>query len=195
MFVPFGRITGGTLTGWRRRINRDGYVKCVTPDCTYVTTEITEIHAHHNQCVLGGGGGARFICGVCKFGPSDKQTLEKHCLELHKYMPTKDKDFTDSGGSDADPVDDEDDSSEDGGASGCEEVSMSTLTNGSFGDDSSTGGKKSTKSNRNRSANVSVSINSDLTFDRKVLQNHVDQLKMYHGVSCSMLTTQWTIEL
>lgn len=191
MFVPFGRITGGTITGWRRRINSEGRVTCATPDCTYATTEITEMHAHHNQCVLGGGG-ARFICGVCKFGPSDRQTLQKHCLESHKYVQTKDKDFSDSGGSDADPMDDEDDSSDEYGTSGCEEVSMSTLTNGSFGDDSSTGGKKLT--NR-RSASISVSINSDLTFDRKVLQNHVDLLKMYHGISCSMLTSQWTIEL
>lgn len=185
--IQFGRITGGTVNGWRRQISTAGQAKCSKPDCTFTTNQVPEMHSHHSLCVLGGS--PKFVCVICKFGPADKQIVVDHCAKMHTIEMLKADDHSDFSTNDDDGDDEEDfealTESDDKTITTIDESENSLAQYLSDNPDV----KFPNKNNSQQGA-----IRCATEIDRRVLQAHVCSLRKCNGNHAVQLSTKWTIK-
>lgn len=195
--IRVGRITGGTISGWRRQISTTGQAKCSTLNCPFVTNQISEIQLHHNLCVLGGANGPKFICAICKHGPADKDIISDHCAKMHTIELLKADNDSDTYSNDSN-TDDENDFDNSSGSvvkslsTESESDSQSVVSNHSKAHKKPK--KRSPSAGNNSSQPQNTSTSTELTIDRQVLQKHVDLLRNFDGPIAVKLSTKWTIK-
>lgn len=95
-----GKITGGVIKGWSNQLERNKIVKCPSEGCSFISTTVAGIHAHHKECAS-----KPFHCRICKFSGSEVQTMIDHVKAQHakeweavqKIEDDSDKDYTSQG--------------------------------------------------------------------------------------------------